>query len=151
MPFAAERLVNRDVIHLFTPSPSVVLMMKIGSSIHARFFLQRGIHDCTEHERIYGSRNAVCGQLIVQFDEFVARRGILPFQVVITGYSGDLVMRHFLTTFWRKEEGASLVEYALLVALIAVVCIGTLIILGGNVNDIFLAISNALGAAAPAP
>ena len=35
------------------------------------------------------------------------------------------------------ERGASLVEYALLVALIAVVCIGAISILGGNANDKF--------------
>ena len=34
----------------------------------------------------------------------------------------------------RTERGASLVEYALLVALIAVVCIGAVTLLGGNAN-----------------
>jgi len=36
--------------------------------------------------------------------------------------------------FLREEEGASLVEYVLLVALIAVVCVGAVTLLGGNVN-----------------
>jgi pilus assembly protein Flp/PilA len=35
----------------------------------------------------------------------------------------------------RTERGASLVEYALLVALIAVVCIGAVTLLGGNANS----------------
>jgi len=34
----------------------------------------------------------------------------------------------------RSDRGASLVEYALLVALIAVVCIGAVTLLGNNAN-----------------
>ena len=37
----------------------------------------------------------------------------------------------------KTERGASLVEYALLVALIAVVCIGAVGILGGNAKENF--------------
>ena len=36
--------------------------------------------------------------------------------------------------FLREEEGASLVEYVLLIALVAVVCVGAVTLLGGNVN-----------------
>ncbi len=36
--------------------------------------------------------------------------------------------------FWREEDGATLVEYVLLVALIAVVCVGTITLLGANAN-----------------
>jgi pilus assembly protein Flp/PilA len=35
----------------------------------------------------------------------------------------------------RDERGASLVEYALLVALIAVICIGAVTLLGQNANS----------------
>ncbi len=36
--------------------------------------------------------------------------------------------------FVREEEGASLVEYVLLVALIAVVCVGAITLLGTNAS-----------------
>ena len=36
--------------------------------------------------------------------------------------------------FWRNEEGATLVEYVLLVALIAVVCAGAVTLLGTNTS-----------------
>ena len=36
--------------------------------------------------------------------------------------------------FIRDEEGASLVEYVLLVALIAIVCVGAITLLGTNTN-----------------
>ena len=35
----------------------------------------------------------------------------------------------------KSDRGASLVEYALLVALIAVVCIGAVIIIGNSASD----------------
>ncbi len=54
----------------------------------------------------------------------------------------------FLATWLRArfddEKGASLVEYALLLALIAVVCIGAITILGGNANDKFSEIGSAV-------
>jgi pilus assembly protein Flp/PilA len=44
----------------------------------------------------------------------------------------------------RAEEGQALVEYALIISLIAVVAIGTLTITGVNVNKILNSIANAL-------
>ncbi len=42
------------------------------------------------------------------------------------------------------ERGAALVEYALLVALIAVVCIGALTLLGGGIRDKFTEVNSQL-------
>ena len=44
----------------------------------------------------------------------------------------------------RREEGQALVEYALILSLIAVFCIGALTLLGQNVNNILNTIANAL-------
>ena len=44
----------------------------------------------------------------------------------------------------REEEGQALVEYALLLALIAIVSIGILTLLGQNVSSIFSKINNRL-------
>jgi len=46
----------------------------------------------------------------------------------------------------RKQEGASLTEYALLLALIAVVCIAALTFLGGSLSSIFSKLGSKLGA-----
>ena len=43
------------------------------------------------------------------------------------------------------DRGASLVEYALLVALIAVVCIAAITLLGGNAASKFSNVANSLG------
>ena len=36
--------------------------------------------------------------------------------------------------FVREDEGATMVEYVLLVALVAVICVGAVTLLGSNVN-----------------
>ncbi len=43
--------------------------------------------------------------------------------------------------FVREDEGQDLAEYALLIALIAVVCIGGVTTLGGNLNNWYTTIS----------
>jgi len=54
----------------------------------------------------------------------------------------------FVRDFVRKEDGQDLIEYALLVALIALVCVGALITAGSQVNAIFTNISSRLTNAA---
>jgi len=44
----------------------------------------------------------------------------------------------------RDEEGASLAEYGLLLALIAVVCIGGMTLLGTQINAMFNALSTSI-------
>lgn len=46
--------------------------------------------------------------------------------------------------FGIKEEGATMVEYGLMVALIAVVALAAVTLLGGNVAAIFQSIANSL-------
>ena len=47
------------------------------------------------------------------------------------------MIRFYLTPLRRNEEGASAVEYGLLVALIAAVIVAAVIVLGGLVNGAF--------------
>jgi pilus assembly protein Flp/PilA len=48
------------------------------------------------------------------------------------------------TSMLHDEDGATLVEYSLIVALIAVVCIGAVTALGGKVSANFTSAGNAL-------
>ena len=48
--------------------------------------------------------------------------------------------------FGKDEEGASLVEYALLVALIAVVCIAAITLLGNNASTKLSEVGDSIGA-----
>ena len=47
-------------------------------------------------------------------------------------------------SFVRRDEGQDLLEYSLLVALIALVAVGAVTAAGGSVNGIFTAIAAAL-------
>ena len=49
-----------------------------------------------------------------------------------------------LRNFFAREEGQGLVEYALILVLIAIVVIGVLTILGGKVSSVFQTISDSL-------
>lgn len=60
----------------------------------------------------------------------------------------NVLMR--LRALRRNDKGQDLLEYALLVALIALVAYGAVELTGGSVNDIFTSISGELDAAAGA-
>ena len=51
-----------------------------------------------------------------------------------------------LRSFFAKEEGQGLVEYALILVLIAIVVIGILTLLGNRVSTVFSQIGSGLGA-----
>ena len=51
---------------------------------------------------------------------------------------------HAVQSFVRQDEGQDLLEYSLLVALIALVAIGAVTAAGGSVNGIFTNIAAAL-------
>ena len=59
-------------------------------------------------------------------------------------------MRQHFARFVKNEDGAALVEYGLLVGLIAVVCIGAVTILGTQVKGVFCTIVNDIHTAIPA-
>jgi pilus assembly protein Flp/PilA len=49
----------------------------------------------------------------------------------------------------RDDRGATAVEYGLLVALIALVIIGAVVALGGNLKNVFTNVSNSVGSVVP--
>ena len=53
-------------------------------------------------------------------------------------------MTQLFKSFWTDESGQTLAEYALLLGLIAIVVITILIILGGQIRNVFNAIRNHL-------
>ena len=53
-------------------------------------------------------------------------------------------MRKHFARFVKNEDGAALVEYGLLVGLIAVAIITVVGTLGGQLNDLFTQVSDAL-------
>jgi pilus assembly protein Flp/PilA len=56
-------------------------------------------------------------------------------------------VQYFMARFGlegREEEGQGLVEYALIIVLIAVVCVGTVTLLGTAISDVFTTITSKL-------
>ena len=50
-----------------------------------------------------------------------------------------------LINFFKDEEGATMVEYALMLALIAIVCIGAVTVIGTSASGKFQESATALG------
>ena len=57
------------------------------------------------------------------------------------------IVTYMQARFAKNERGAALVEYALLLALIAVVCIVALTTLGGQASSKFSDVGNSISAA----
>jgi pilus assembly protein Flp/PilA len=59
-------------------------------------------------------------------------------------------MRKFaerVANFLKREDGPTAVEYAVMLALIIVVCITAITALGSNANKTFTSVSNTIGSA----
>jgi pilus assembly protein Flp/PilA len=54
----------------------------------------------------------------------------------------DAVCKLNAMLFHKKEQGATMVEYGLLVALIAVACVAILTTLGGDLSGLFTTVDN---------
>jgi len=64
--------------------------------------------------------------------------------VDLISYLQDSIAPYLRARFGKDERGASLVEYALLVALIAVVCIVAVTLLGKNASAKFSSVGSSL-------
>lgn len=51
-------------------------------------------------------------------------------------------LKHHLNRFVREDDGATMVEYGLMVALIAVVCIAAVTLIGTSLSGLFGRVSN---------
>jgi len=54
-------------------------------------------------------------------------------------------LSQFVVDFLKAEDGPTAVEYAVMLALIIVVCIGAITTLGGNANKTFTSVGTSIG------
>jgi len=54
-------------------------------------------------------------------------------------------MTDFLRRFWSDDEGQDIAEYAVLLAVILVLVVGTVRLIGGNANNVFSSTASAVG------
>lgn len=53
-------------------------------------------------------------------------------------------MKDLLHRMWRDDEGQDIAEYAVMLAVIVVIVVGTVSLIGKNANNIFSQIASAL-------
>jgi Flp pilus assembly pilin Flp len=53
-------------------------------------------------------------------------------------------MEKLLQTLWRNEEGQDIAEYAVLLAVILVLVVGTIRLVGSNANNVFSSVASSV-------
>jgi Flp pilus assembly pilin Flp len=53
-------------------------------------------------------------------------------------------MYNYLQQLWTNEEGQDIAEYAVMLAVILVLVVGTVSLIGGNANNAFSSVASAL-------
>jgi Flp pilus assembly pilin Flp len=59
--------------------------------------------------------------------------------------SKESVMAELVRVLWCTEEGQDIAEYAVMLAVILVIVVGTVRLIGGNANNVFSAVANQVG------
>jgi len=54
-------------------------------------------------------------------------------------------MTDFLHTLWSNDEGQDIAEYAVMLAVILVIVVGTIRLIGGNANNVFSNVASSIG------
>jgi pilus assembly protein Flp/PilA len=54
-------------------------------------------------------------------------------------------MQGFFKRLWRDEEGQDIAEYAVMLAVILVIVIGTVRLIGSNANTVFSTVASQVG------
>lgn len=54
------------------------------------------------------------------------------------------MMAELAKLLWRNEEGQDIAEYAVMLAVILVIVIGTIRLIGGNANNVFSSVANSI-------
>jgi len=53
-------------------------------------------------------------------------------------------MKNLLSCLWRSEEGQDIAEYAVMLAVILVIVIGTVRLIGSNANTVFSQVASSI-------
>jgi len=59
-------------------------------------------------------------------------------------FMGGLEMNDILRRLWRKEEGQDIAEYAVMLAVILVIVVGTIRLIGSNANNVFSSVASSV-------
>lgn len=53
-------------------------------------------------------------------------------------------MTQFLRTMWSQDEGQDIAEYAVMLAVILVIVVGTIRLIGSNANNVFSSVASSI-------
>ena len=53
-------------------------------------------------------------------------------------------MKHVLRKLWHDEEGQDIAEYAVMLAVILVIVVGTMRLIGSNANNVFSSVASSI-------
>jgi len=68
----------------------------------------------------------------------------LPRNWPTAGLLGGSDMIQFCRNLWSDEQGQDIAEYAVMLAVILVIVIGTVRLIGGNSNNVFSSVANSM-------
>jgi Flp pilus assembly pilin Flp len=54
-------------------------------------------------------------------------------------------MANFFRKMWSDDEGQDIAEYAVMLAVILVIVVGTIRLIGGNANNVFSSVASSIG------
>jgi Flp pilus assembly pilin Flp len=53
-------------------------------------------------------------------------------------------MKYILSRFWWEDEAQDIAEYAVMLAVILVIVVGTIRLIGGNANNVFSSVASSI-------
>jgi Flp pilus assembly pilin Flp len=56
----------------------------------------------------------------------------------------SMSMRDKLAALWRDEQGQDIAEYAVMLAVILVIVVGTIRLIGSNANNVFSSVASSI-------
>jgi Flp pilus assembly pilin Flp len=59
-------------------------------------------------------------------------------------YFQEAVTMHHLWRLWREDEGQDIAEYAVMLAVILVIVVGTIRLIGSNANNVFSNVASSI-------
>lgn len=54
-------------------------------------------------------------------------------------------MKSVMSRLWREDEAQDIAEYAVMLAVILVIVVGTIRLIGGNANNVFSSVASSIG------
>lgn len=78
----------------------------------------------------------------------LALTGFAPFGIIVPyilcNWSWGLSMAEFVRRFWAEDQGQDIAEYAVMLAVILVIVVGTLRVIGSNSNGVFSSVASSV-------